>query len=79
MNVAFVFKKMYEPGENAPPQFTREDGTVKQMSYIPSYSDKVTWKGYEYFVYHINHKITEGYTSDNDVVVVCTRKVFNNG
>ncbi len=79
--VKFEFKAMYEPGEDAPPQFEKEDETTMESKHVPVYSDRVVWDGSEYFVYHIRHNIEEQQRShelkyDADVVVICTRKVF---
>ena len=81
--VKFEFKTMYEPGEDAPPQFEKEDETLVNMSYVPMYSDRVQWNDQEYFVYHLKHNLSETKNSHGtelcavNVVVTCTRKVFH--
>jgi len=44
IKIEFLFKTMYNPGEDAPPQFQTEGGIIFTKQYIPILQEKLELK-----------------------------------
>ena len=64
IKIKFDFCTMYEPGENAPPQFTKEETLETKLSSTPRFKDQVKYKHKDYIVWDV------GYDLDFDYVYI---------
>jgi hypothetical protein len=78
MKVEITFCKMYEPGEDAPPQF-QDEGPVQHYEFeaIPRYKDQILFNGYKYFVLDVIYDLDRSKASNNGprVLIKAVRRV----
>lgn len=59
MKIHFEFKTMYEPDENAPPQFEIEHVETLEMESVPRFKDRINFKGKKYFIYDVIYNVVD--------------------
>jgi len=77
MNVKVIieFCTMFEPGENAPPQFETESPLVnRELASVPRFKDRIEFGEHVYVVLDVVYKLNE--LHDPPVYIKAVRRVF---